>query len=647
MPIDFFWKKITIPVLLILATVQCSFASDREILAATISDEVFISDNDGKSWDSFNKGLPSDCRPVRFYTNGSDTYLATYASGIFRLEGNKWMNISSDDFRRRSIYSKNAGYRKISAFAIDPADSRNLALATKHTIYRSRDRGASWQKLPMSGLNRRSYITALAISGDKVYAGTSFNGVLELSGGEFKPSGNGLPAEPYSATMKFTEQIASLSFDKNNLYAGFQFGGGLYRKSLNSKNFEPLVKSDESNFDSVIYDIKKINEIIYFSDGKNIKVSRDNTISVDASYNSVIERITSKTGVCTAVIIENGSSRPSLSLWINNPENKISERSAAERKAIYVSVPAIQRNLAKYIEISKSSGIDTFVIDMKDDFGNIYFPTENKIASEIKAVRKPLNIKTILEKLKSNGIYSVARIVTFKDEKLYNGYNGKYAIKNRDTGAPWKGAPGEFWVDPYSEFVHDYNISLAMELEKSGFNEIQFDYIRFPSDGPLHLCKFSFQSDQETYKSEILIDFLKKAKHSLNIPVSVDIYGFNSWYYFGNMIGQDMEDLSWTVDVICPMVYPSHFGGSFYRKYSQSVRPYRLLHDGGIRAMKMVNRRILLRPYIQGFNLMSPTWGPGYIRDQIKGARESGCSGYTIWNAKGDYDVPYKALKEK
>lgn len=647
MRINLFLKKITIPVILIFATVHSSFASDREILAVTISDSILISNNDGKSWDSFSKGLPSDCRPLRFYTNGSDTYLATYASGLFRLEGNKWINISSDDFRRRSIYSKNAGYRKISAFAIDPADSRNLVTATKHTIYRSRDRGASWQKLPMSGLNRRSYITALAITGDRVYAGTSFNGVLELSGGEFKPAGNSLPAEPYSATMKFTEQIASLGVDKNNLYAGFQFGGGLYKRSLNAKNFEPLIKSSDSNFNSIIYDLKNINGSIYFSDGKKIMVSSNNSVSEDAAYNPVIERIAAKPGICNAAIIEKENGKPSLSLWINNPENKISGNSAAGRKAIYISIPAIQRNLAKYIEMSKSAGIDTFVIDMKDDFGNIYFPTESKVASEIKAVRKPLNIKAILEKLKSNGIYSVARIVTFKDEKLYNGYNGKYAIKNRDTGATWKGAPGEFWVDPYSEFVHDYNISLAMELEKSGFNEIQFDYIRFPSDGPLHLCKFSFQSDQDTYKSEILIDFLKKAKHSLNIPVSVDIYGFNSWYYFGNMIGQDMEDLSWTVDVICPMVYPSHFGGRFYGKYNQSVRPYRLLLDGGIRAMKMVNRRILLRPYIQGFNLMSPTWGPGYIRDQIKGAGESGCSGYTIWNAKGDYDVPYKALKEK
>ena len=639
--------SITAIVTLLIITVNSSFASETRIYIATDKNGILVSENNGRSWSSFNKGLPEGFAPLRFYGDKTDIYLTTYNSGIFRLESNRWIELNDKDFRRRSIYSSNPGYRKISAFAIDPSDSSNLALATKHTIYRSRNRGESWQKLSVNGLSRRSYITALAVSGNSIYAGTSFNGILEYSGRGFKSSGNGLPAEPYSATMKFTEQVSSLYISKNRLYAGFQFGGGLYSKALKSGNFEPVIKSNDNRFDSIIYDIKGSDEKIYFSDGKKIIYKNSHSITELSEFDAILEKISTLKGIKSAIIENRGNSFPMLALWISNPEAEHSERAAEGKKAIYLSVPAIQKNLSKYLEFANSTEIDTFVIDMKDDFGNIYFPSDNRTAVEIRALRKPLNLKSLLPKLKSHGIYTVARIVTFKDEKLFKGFNGKYSIKNKKNGAPWRGAEGEFWVDPYSEFVHDYNIELAKELEKAGFDEIQFDYIRFPSDGPVHLCKFSFQKDLETYKSEILIDFLKKAKQSLRIPVSVDIYGFNSWYYFGNMIGQDMEDLSYTVDVICPMVYPSHYGSSFYKKFDYKIRPYRIVRDGGIRGGQMLNRRTILRPYIQGFNLMSPTWGPGYITDQIKAAEESGCSGYTIWNAKGDYDIPHKALKGK
>jgi hypothetical protein len=309
-----------------------------------------------------------------------------------------------------------------------------------------------------------------------------------------------------------------------------------------------------------------------------------------------------------------------------------------------LSIPAL-KNIDKHIEEIKKTEINAVVIDMKDDFGNIYFNANSKTASEIKAQKKPVDIQNVLKKLKDNKIYAIARIVTFKDQKMFNAFNGAYAIKNKNTGKPWQGVPAEYWVDPHSEFVQDYNISLALDLEKAGFDEIQFDYIRFPSDGPINLCNFTYKKDSDTYKSEILIDFLKKAQNSLTIPVSVDIYGFNSWYYFGNWIGQDMEELSYVVDVICPMVYPSHFGNRFYSKIDRKSRPYRIVYDGGLRAMNMVNRSVSIRPYLQAFNLLSPTWGPDYISSQINAAKKSGCSGYTLWNAKADYSVSYKALK--
>jgi len=179
-----------------------------------------------------------------------------------------------------------------------------------------------------------------------------------------------------------------------------------------------------------------------------------------------------------------------------------------------------------------------------------------------------------------------------------------------------------------------------------GFDEIQFDYIRFPSDGPVHQCLYRYRKDGATYKSEALVDFLTRAKRSLKVPVSVDIYGFNGWYRFGNSIGQDIEAFARVADVICPMVYPSHFGSRFYRSHPGNEHPYRVVLDGGIRSRALAGDGVFLRPYLQAFKMLSPTWGPGYIAAQIRGAEESGSNGYTFWNAKGEYDMLYRGLKK-
>jgi hypothetical protein len=244
----------------------------------------------------------------------------------------------------------------------------------------------------------------------------------------------------------------------------------------------------------------------------------------------------------------------------------------------------------------------------------------------------------MIGRLHREGIYAIARVVVFKDRELDQGLGGAHAIKNRETGQPWKGTQGEFWVDPFSSLVRSYNIELARELEALGFDEIQFDYIRFPSDGPLHLCRYDHQTQDGVYKSEILTDFLYEARQALAVPLSVDIYGFNSWYRFGNTIGQDMEEFARYADAICPMVYPSHFGPRFYMSGPREERSYRLIHDGGMRA-RLLAPEAVLRPYLQAFRLMAPTWGRGYIANQARGASDSRCSGYTYWNAAGNYDI--------
>jgi len=640
---------ISIIIIFLLITVTCKSSSNYRVYIATTDRGIQVSDDEGNSWNSLNKGLPDKFIPIRIYKTVDDLYLTTFSSGLFKLKNrnDKWENISSPEFKRRSIYKSDPGYRKISAFSADPANSKNIALATKHSLFRSVDSGNTWKKIPLSNLNKRNYITSISLSDNMIYTGTAFNGILESSDSDFKVSGNGLPGEIYSDTLKIPEQSASLFNDKEFLYAGFYFGSGLYVKKTGSKKFTPLYEPKGKNLESIIYDVRVHDKKIFFSNSLEIYMHDGSEFQPVQKYNKIIQNIYSRKDIISATLDDLSGNYPPISVKFPNPVKQKKSLKASDKNAIYISIPAIQKDLNWYINLAKNSEINAFVIDMKDDFGNIYFPAEDKTAEEIKAQRKPVNISQILHKLKENNIYAIARMVVFKDQKLFNAYNGKFSIKNKKTGLPWKGAAGEFWVDPYSEFVHCYNIRLAKNLEKLGFDEIQFDYIRFPSDGSINLCSFSYKKDEETYKSEILIDFLEKAKLSLNIPVSVDIYGFNSWYYFGNFIGQDMEELSHVVDVICPMVYPSHFGNRFYNYIEKNLRPYRIVKDGGLRGTEIADKSVCLRPYLQAFDLLSPTWGPNYILYQIDASKKSGCNGYTLWNAKGDYSIPYSALKKE
>ena len=621
-------------------------ASGIKVYIITSDNAISVSENNGKSWSLCNRGLPGDCIPIRIYTAGINMYLATFSSGLFRIKNGRWESLNSQMFKRRSIYDKEPGFRKISAFAADPEDEKNIVIATKHSIYRSSDAGLNWAEVPLNGLNRRNYITALAVSENKIYAATSFNGVFELHKNSFISSGNGLPSEPYSDSLKFTEQVSCLAVNKKNLYAGFCFGGGLYFKKNGEKIFTPVVTSTENNLNYVIYDIQFNKNELFFTENTTIfKTEADLKLSEYSGYFEIMNRLSLRNDISSATIFDETGSMPTLTLKTGYPEKIKRSSASANRNALYISVPAL-KYLDKQIEEIKKTEINAVVIDMKDDFGNIYFKASSRTASDIKAQKNPVDIKSILKKLKDNNIYAIARIVTFKDQKMFSAFNGIYTIKNKNTGKPWQGTEAEYWVDAHSEFIQDYNIGLALDLEKAGFNEIQFDYIRFPSDGAINLCNFTYKKDPDTYKSEILIDFLKKAQNSLTIPISVDIYGFNSWYYFGNWIGQDMEELSYVVDVICPMVYPSHFGNRFYAKIDSRTRPYRIVYDGGLRAIFMVNRSVSIRPYLQAFNLLSPAWGPDYISAQTNAAKKSGCSGYTLWNARADYSVSYKALKK-
>jgi hypothetical protein len=337
-------------------------------------------------------------------------------------------------------------------------------------------------------------------------------------------------------------------------------------------------------------------------------------------------------------------------------------------------------SLKPYLDIIADRKLNMVVIDMKDDYGRLRFTPENPAISAKGRVFRPLDIDLLLANLKSRGIYSVARIVVFKDPVLAAKENGKYAVWDRRNNKPWvgyydkeqkkgTGKPGdsmyefvilpsaaadkeilrtiydERWVDPYSEEVWEYTAAIADELHKRGFDEIQFDYIRFPTDGE-NLSNASYRwQDRGMNMESAILSFLRHIRANVKAPISIDIYGANGWYRTGARTGQEIELLAPWVDVICPMYYPSHFEQNFLANAPAELRPWRIYFLGTLRTGLIGRGQIIVRPYVQAFYLNvsydRKYYDAEYVRKEALGVRDAGNPGLIYWNNSGRYeDIP-------
>jgi hypothetical protein len=372
-------------------------------------------------------------------------------------------------------------------------------------------------------------------------------------------------------------------------------------------------------------------------------------------------------------------------LWLLQGEQGIRPEAgpARDREGLYLPVNrAIEsQTLKPFLDIIAERKLNMVVIDMKDDYGRLRFSPQNPDTARRGRVFRPLDIDAFLREMKSRGVYTAARIVVFKDPVLAGREGGKYAVWDSPAGKAWAGyhdtrrkktspeaqaeekkaSPDieilpasdpdyeilrsyydERWVDPYSEEVWDYIADIAVELHNRGFDEIQFDYIRFPTDGDnLGNIRYRWQ-DRGMDMESAIVSFLRHIRSRLSAPLSIDIYGANGWYRTGARTGQELELLSRYVDVICPMYYPSHFEQDFLAQGPAELRPYRIYHQGVQRTVRISRGRIIVRPYVQAFYLNVSYdrryYGPDYVRRQVEGTRDAGRGGLTYWNNSGRYD---------
>jgi hypothetical protein len=298
----------------------------------------------------------------------------------------------------------------------------------------------------------------------------------------------------------------------------------------------------------------------------------------------------------------------------------------------------------RVLDMVESTELNGLVIDVKGDRGLIPYPTTVPLALEAGA-QGPVRIRDmsrLLADIKGRRIYTIARIVVFKDTVLAH-HRPDLAVIDARTGQPWIDREGLAWVDPFREEAWDYAIAIAKEAAEKGFDEIQFDYARFPTDGPIAAARYARPSTQQTRLGAIN-GFFARARRELwptGVFLAADVFGYAAFNTTDTDVGQRLEDLAPHLDFISLMAYPSgyHLGIPGYRM--PVAYPYEIVRESVKLARERTARYpVKIRPWIQDFRDYAfdrRPFGVQEVQAQMRGAEDGGAAGWMLWNPMNRY----------
>ncbi|PIT88720.1 MAG: sugar fermentation stimulation protein [Candidatus Magasanikbacteria bacterium CG10_big_fil_rev_8_21_14_0_10_36_32] len=314
--------------------------------------------------------------------------------------------------------------------------------------------------------------------------------------------------------------------------------------------------------------------------------------------------------------------------------------SLREIKGIYLTAYSAgsSKKIDEIIRLIDRTELNAVVIDIKDYSGLIFYDSQVPLVKELKLKEKRLgDIKALIDKLHRHKIYVIARQSVFQDPLLAEKKND-WAIKNKNGGL-WRDNKGLAWVDAAKKEVWDYNILIAKEAVALGFDEINFDYVRFPSDGKMSEMVYS---GGEKKKYQIMAEFYAYVSRKLvREPawISIDMFGLvmEKSGEDDMAIGQRIVDANNQVDYICPMMYPSHYPSGHLGLKNPADHPFEVLDNGMNKGMTMFqNTRAQPRPWLQAFNL-GADYDATKIREQIDAVEKYASAGWLLWNASNRY----------
>ncbi|SDC79029.1 hypothetical protein SAMN05421663_104117 [Terribacillus halophilus] len=321
-------------------------------------------------------------------------------------------------------------------------------------------------------------------------------------------------------------------------------------------------------------------------------------------------------------------------------------------RGIYVTGPSAGgAKFDSLVKLVDDTDLNAMVIDIKDDHGNITYTPDKKSPYYDIAQNYIDDPQEMLKELEKHKIYPIARIVVFKDTLLAE-KKPELSFTNSD-GSVWKNGRGEAFVSPFQHEVWEYNVELAKEAAMMGFQEIQFDYVRFPEGFETKDDELQYDlgdyTDEDTdnvqKRVNAVTDFVAYAKEQLanyDVQTSVDIFGYAATLDEAPGIGQNFSKISSNVDVISSMIYPSHWT-SYFGLDVPNDHPYELTAEYAKVENEVLGKlanKPKSRPWIQDFEALwvsSKQYGKQEVEDQIRALNENGIDEFLIWNAANSY----------
>ncbi|HEU5065391.1 MAG TPA: putative glycoside hydrolase [Gaiellaceae bacterium] len=306
-----------------------------------------------------------------------------------------------------------------------------------------------------------------------------------------------------------------------------------------------------------------------------------------------------------------------------------------EVRGVHVSMAlaSLPGKLDHYLSIP---GLTALELDVKDENGEVGFlMPATSLARKVGASKPYYKAGVVAGKARAKGVYLIGRVVVFEDPML-TASRPDLAIQSSGGGV-WRNDAGLGWANPYDKRVWDYVLSIGKAAARAGFDEIQFDYVRFPSDGPIETAVFPGKTaEPPAWTITRFVHYASKQLKPLGVRVSVDVFGLSATRDLG--VGQKPGRLAKYVDAVYPMVYPSHYGAGEFNLPDPGSAPGQTV-SFSLRDFRnaMLGRKAMLIPWLEDFSLTSDRTQPEDVQAQIDAARRTGAKGFLLWNPSGVY----------
>lgn len=299
------------------------------------------------------------------------------------------------------------------------------------------------------------------------------------------------------------------------------------------------------------------------------------------------------------------------------------------------AVAGVPEHWRRLLDLAAGSSVNGLVIDLKES-GIVLYDSAVATANRIGAVHPRLSIEGVIEDLSSRGLHAIGRLAVFQDTQLVTAYP-ELSVIDSATGELWRTSSGQAWIDPTRRNAGEYALELIVEAARAGFDEIQIDYVRFPTDGPLERRSFSKEVDSRV-RVEAISSFVREARravHAEGSQLAVDVFGVTATSTSDEGIGQSLEDLAASADVICPMVYPSHYQKGWLELEDPARFPAIVVGHALNRAIERIGPVATIRPWLQ-------TWGQvvTHVGAQIVEAERREL-GWMLWSPDSRYHASW------